>query len=528
MKIHKLDINRMIALNGLKEVSDLSLLNKGVPTPNGLFSYEVFGFSQQERKSIPAYIDLKGSYLHPLTYYNLKMINRKFESLILGTKYYKVSDKGELIEDPNGETGIDFLYRVWDAINFKDTKSIFGTEKIKNIKEKKTSWMSKTIVLPAFFRDINFNDEKRPSYDEINEKYVNLIRMVHSVSQQEQYGLVSNQTKARIQLILNEIHDTLIETHLRLKHGTFKKNVMGKNIDYGARLVISAPNISGETYKDEQVRFNYMGVPLATVCSLFFPYIIYGVREFFHNEFIHSGVKYPYTNADGSVQYVILKDPETHFSDEYFIKMIKKFIFGVDSRFETIDIPENEEGLKLKLNISGRFGKQNTNITRPMTWADILFIVCNKFVGDKHIYATRYPVDNVNSINPSKMSILTTKNTIPAIIGDEVYKFYPEILPDKDSTGKFIDTFICGNDYLVGYGGDYDGDMLSLIGAYTNEANDDAEKFTKSKLNIINLTNENTRVIQRDFVQTVYMFTRQPKEHESIPKFKNLSKVHNF
>jgi len=463
MKLHKLDIDRFIKLNGLKEITSMNFLDKGMVTEDGLFSSSIFGFSTNERKSIPAYINLKGKYLHPLTYNILKSLNRKFESLIMGIKYFKITDKGELIEDPTGETGLDFLYREWDKIDFKDTKSIFNTEKIKNIKDINIAWIDKLIVLPAFYRDINFNDEKRPSYDEINEKYINLIRMAHNIYQQEQYNFITNQSKARIQLIINDIHDTLINSHLKTKHGTFKKNVMGKNIDLGARLVISAPDIRGETYKDLQVRFNYMGVPLATVCSIFFPFVLYGIREYFYNEFIYGGLKYPYKTVEGEIQYVTLIDPEIHFSDEYFIKRIKKFIFGPDTRFETIDIPENKEGLKLKLNISGKFGKENTSISRNATWTDILFIICNKVIEDRYIYATRYPVDNINSINPSKISVLTTKNTMPALIGTEYYKFYPIIESDKDSSRKFIDTLIVGNAYLSSYGGDYDKLYLSPL-----------------------------------------------------------------
>jgi len=73
------------------------------------------------------------------------------------------------------------------------------------------------------------------------------------------------------------------------------------------------------------------------------------------------------------------------------------------------------------------------------------------------------------------------------------------------------------------------GDMLSVIGLFTNEANENAKKFTESKMNIINLTNENMRTIQRDFVQTIYAFTKHPtSKNNDIPSFKNLSRSYNF
>jgi len=529
MKLHRADIGRVVRINGLKRVYDLSLLDRGVPTENGLFSNSIFGFSAYERKSIPAYIDLKGHYLHPLSYYNLKTLNRKFESLILGTKRYRITDDGRIEEDPQGETGLDFLYKNWSKIKFKETKSIFGTERQKSLQDTPKTWINKFIVLPAFYRDLNINELGRPSSDAINDDYLNIIRMVTSVSQQEQYGFVSDLTKGRIQLLLNKIHDEIVDKHLKSKHGTYKKAILSKSVDFGARLVISAPKIEGETFKDMHVKFNHLGVPLATICSNFFPLVIYGVREFFHNEFVYSG-KYGYIDdKTGEMKYTTLIDPESEFSDEYIIKMVKKFIFGTSTRFESIDIPKNADNLKLKLKISGRFGKENTSIQRDMTWTDILYIVCTDIIQDsKHVYSTRYPIEDNFGISPFKTAILTTKETTPAIIGDKVYKFYPVVKPDTSSDRLFIDTLTPPLSYITGYGADFDGDMMSVLGVFTNEANADAERQTKDKKNILTLTNENIRIVQRDFVQTLYALTKRPSQHPDVPEFKNLSRVAKF
>jgi DNA-directed RNA polymerase beta' subunit len=527
MQIHRARIDHIIKLNGLKEVKDLNMLDKGMPTPEGLFSYDIFGWSQHDRRSIPAYIDLKGKFLHPLVYSNLKAINRKFEFLVSGTKYFRVNEAGALVEDPSGETGLDFLYRVWDQIKYKDTQSIFGSERVKNITNQEYPvWIDKWLLLPAFYRDLNFNQEGRPSYDEINEKYINIIRKVNSISQQEQYGFVSNLAKAQVQLIINQIHDEIVDAHVRAKHGTLKRSVMSKSVTDGARLVISAPNIKGERFNDVQVRYNQMGVPLAAVCSIFHPFVVYGVREFFQQEFVTSG-KYGYWDVESkSVKYTRLINPEAHYSDEYIIKMIKKFIYGTSTRYETIDVPPNEDGLKLKVHMEGRFG-DSSSVTRFMTWTDVLYQVCEDILSERHIYATRYPIEDHFGIVPSKMAILTTKDTTPAIIGDKTYKFYPVVNPDQPSDRDFIDTLNLPLAYLTGYGADFDGDMMSIIGVYTDEANADAQRHTMDKKNILTNTSENIRVAQRDFVQTYYALTKRPNMDDA-PKFNNLSRVANF
>jgi DNA-directed RNA polymerase beta' subunit len=125
------------------------------------------------------------------------------------------------------------------------------------------------------------------------------------------------------------------------------------------------------------------------------------------------------------------------------------------------------------------------------------------------------------------MAILTTKDTTPAIIGDKTYKFYPVVNPDQPSDRDFIDTLNLPLAYLTGYGADFDGDMMSIIGVYTDEANADAQRHTMDKKNILTNTSENIRVAQRDFVQTYYALTKRPNMDDA-PKFNNLSRVANF
>jgi len=528
MKLHKANIDRIVKINGLKPVSGPIPIDKGLPTDDSIFSYSIFGQTSYERQNIPAYIDLKGYYLHPLVYHNLKSLDRNFESCIAGTQNFSIKD-GKLVPDPNGDTGLEFLYNNWEKIEFKPRKSVFATERIKNIKDKSKAWVNKWIILPAFYRDVNYNEEGRPSYDEINDLYLFIIRMVNSVSQQEQYGLVSNISRARIQLALVDIHDRIINSHIRQKKGTLRKYVMGKNTDYGARLVISAPMVSGETYDQVQVRFGRIGVPLASICAIFMPFVIHGVKEFLQNEFQLSG-KYPYKNEKGEIEYLTLTNPDYYTSEEYVIKMIKRFIYGTSTRFKPIELPENEEGRKGYLYITGRFGKDQTSISnRPMTWTDVLYIVCaDRLEPDKHVYFTRYPIEDSFGINPSKFTILTTRKTTPALIGDKYYPFYPLVKVGEDSSIAFIDTLHVHNSYLPGLGGDYDGDMLTLSGVFTDEANADAERYMQDKKYIMTLVGENNRIVQRDFVQTLYQFTKVPKAGEGIPEFKNLSRVAKF
>lgn len=69
MKIDIFNINDFIRANNCKEVSNPVFFDwSGAPTPDGLFSYEIFGMSEQERKNIFGYIDLGDHYIHPVIF----------------------------------------------------------------------------------------------------------------------------------------------------------------------------------------------------------------------------------------------------------------------------------------------------------------------------------------------------------------------------------------------------------------------------------------------------------------------------
>ena len=65
-----------------------------------------------------------------------------------------------------------------------------------------------------------------------------------------------------------------------------------------------------------EIDFYHIGVPLAQCCSLYTPFIISWVKNFFRREFEQSGKKYPVKNREGNIIFVELEDPELYFNDE--------------------------------------------------------------------------------------------------------------------------------------------------------------------------------------------------------------------
>lgn len=390
MYLKMLQMDDFIRINNLPEITDPIYLEHKRPTPNGLFSYEIFGISQYDRSTIWAYIDLGARFLHPLAAINFKKYGSVFENIIYGLKNYRMED-GEFIEDENGDTGIDFLYDNYDNIKWRDTDSITSGERIKFLKQGKDKiFITKFPVCPPFYRDIN--DNANIGIPVVNEMYKKIISQSLALKRRGSFSFFGNLTKANIQHNLVEVFNHYISM-VKGKTGILRQSVMGRSIDYGTWLVLSAPKINGERYTDMMVDFDHFGYPLAAILSMFKPFIFRATKEFFENEFSRSG-KYRAINEKGEIIDLDLIEPEIDFSDDFINKKIVQFINGHSTRFETIKVPRNEQGIDAEMVLTGTFGASKEIVSRPMTWTDLFYIIATQETANKHVMQSRYPIKN--------------------------------------------------------------------------------------------------------------------------------------
>lgn len=473
MKINIFNVDKFVEVNMLREVSDPVLLERDkTPTTNGLFSYEIFGrLGSTSRKTTFAYIDLKGHYLHPLVYKNLKRLDRKIEECIMGDGTFSINENGELVRDVNGENGIDFLYKNWSKLKFKKTQSNERNERVRMIESlaKNEIFMSKQIVMPPNYRDINLLNATsgKLSHDEINDMYAKLIRLVSSATFNDSeitgFDFMGNMTKSSIQLLLLDIYNYFIN-YIKGKDGLFHQTVMGKSIDYGARLVISSAQFNKDKYDQMLVDFEHTGVPLAQAITLFFPFIIKYVQDFFETNMMQLTKMFA---IDGSLVEP-KEDLTSQFSHEKIKKYIKRYIKSPSERFDEISVKFNGKHgyfpIRYKNNDTGEI------VTRRLTWTDLLYIAASDVCKDKYVYITRYPLEDYMGIYPSKITVLSTFNTISSITLDGMegigqlipndYTNYPVVINGLDKTKvdtMFIDSLQVFNGMLKALGGDYDG-----------------------------------------------------------------------
>ena len=465
MKIELLPCDEFVDLNHLKEVTSPVLFQRGeIPHPEGLVSNEIFGVTIKERRENFAYIDLHGHFLHPHIYKIMKRFFRNVDKIIAGTENYSINKEGHLVVDPEGETGLEFLYENWDKIKWEYTDSSARNERVDLVTKSKKNevFITKQIVIPPFYRDITSSRGGGGSVQDINNMYVQLIRMATLLRDKDMFMLSFHSTVFNMQSTIEDIYN-YFKLKLEKKNGVLRKYLMGKNVDNCTRTVITAASFHAETPQDLQVDYYHAGLPISQICSLAFPFVANYVKRFFEREFIdNKEQKEAFDKSGKKIGFVELDNPEAYFSDKYIKKKIDQFIKDPETRFEPIEIPL-KDGRTVYAAMKGRvFSSANRDevssiINRKLTWTDVLYIACVEATKDKHCIVTRYPVSDKYGIFINKIEVLSTRNTHPVQIGNTVYRYYPIIepnIPKNKVTNRFIDSTQFSHSYLKGLNGD--------------------------------------------------------------------------
>lgn len=529
-RIEMLDVDEFIRKNpSTKEITNPIYLSNNIPTPDGLFSREIFGITSESRCGIYGYINLQDYFLHPLLYKKMCSIDKRLKALVHGTKYFRF-ENGEFIEDPNGKTGISFLRKHFKELKFNTTDSSKREEVINFInKYKDKAFTNKLLVIPAGLRDIHTEGNSR-GVAQINKLYVSVLMSTQALKGTDDFGFnMFDSVKGKIQELILAIYDllsgnnnSLIETEpgLSKKEGLILKSGMSATTTYGSRLVLTAPQLCVETVDDICVDTTHSEIPMHSLLGNFKQFVIFWVRRYFENEFAagtHPHAKKDPKTGEVTVVYDKVKDPFIQFGDERIDEEIQRFNEGYSDRFSPITV-EFENGDVSSLYFKGKNKADGTPdagespiIGRRLTWCDLFYMALVDVTKDKHILITRYPIDSAYSQFPTKIVVSSTIETEPIFYNDEFYAYYPKIREEdinSDTGSKFIDTLRISNLMLDAIGGDYDGDQASGKGVYTTEANEELSEYLNSRLNYIGFDMKCLRTPGKEAYQAIFNFTR--------------------
>ena len=528
MRIDLFDVKDFIEINKLQEVTSPVLFQRGdIPHPDGLVSNRIFGTTVQSRKNTFAYINLHGHFFHPHVYKAIKRMFRNMEKIISGEQYYIINNKGILELNENGETGIEFIYNNWEKINWEKTSdSGMRNERIDMLKnfKKDEIFMQYLLVIPPFYRDIKSTSSGGET-GELNKFYTNAIRYASLLKDRDMFSFQLYQTNSNMQNLIVDIYD-YFKNKLEKKTGMLRKYLLGKNVDYCTRTVITSPRFHADKPTDLETSFRYASIPISQVCSLCYPFIVKWVKDFFDREvfsFKNSKLLYdPITNTSVERE---LDNPESVFNDKFIKKMIDGYIDDPEIRFTKVEIPVKDDKKTRYLVFTGRRldteSKEGvSNIAyRPMTYTDILYMAAVDVTKDKHCIITRYPVNDEFGVFINRIHVVSTTTTQPITYNEKIYKWYPmvdfSVNPEKMAT-KFIDSVQFSNSYLAGIAGDYDGDQTTIKILFTQEANAECEAKMNSKQFFINAKGSFIRNIGNEGIQTIYTMTKNPKDNDKV------------
>ena len=523
LQVSLLDVDDFVKKNNLVEITNPVIFDTSSnPTNDGLLSNTIFGITKESRASTFAYISLKKKFLQPLIYRIWGKVDSKIKSVIHGIGTYSIDKSGNIVEDPKGDNGIDFLRKNLDKIKFRETDSIKRERYIKFLNaNRKNFFTDKLIVIPPFFRDIKV-DGGKISVGDINKLYINIMVSASAIGDSEDYGFsISKSVEGRLQEGLIEIYkwfgtgtDSNPNGGLPGKFGVIRRANLSKTTDYATRLVMSAPKLDVENMSELRADFDYSVLPMTSAAANFFPFVIFHMRRFFENEFI-GNTKYPVLDKKGNLIYVEVEDYQLQFSDEVLKKELDRFIHGYSDRFRAIDLVCKVNGkqvvadMKFKGNFFDEITEDEKKV-RPITWCDVIYLACEEAIKDRMILITRYPIDTFYNEFATKIRLSSTIETEKVTINGITYNYYPKIRKEDigtDTSNKFIDTMNICNGYLDSIGGDYDGDMVTIKGVYTDEANAELKKQLETNIHFINLGGNPVISTAKEAIQAIYAMT---------------------
>lgn len=523
LQVSLLDVDDFVKKNNLVEITNPVIFDTSSnPTNDGLLSNTIFGITKESRASTFAYISLKKKFLQPLVYRIWSKVDSKIKSVIHGIGTYSIDKSGNIIEDPKGDNGIDFLRKNLDKIKFRETDSIKRERYVKFLNDnRKNFFTDKLIVIPPFFRDIKV-DGGKISVGDINKLYINIMVSASAIGDSTEYGFsIGKSVEGRLQEGLIEVYkwfgtgtDSNPNGGLPGKFGVIRRANLSKTTDYATRLVMSAPKLDVENMEDIRADFDYSVLPMTSAAANFFPFVIFHMRRFFENEFI-GDTKYPILDKDGTIIYGEIEDYQIQFSDEVLKKELDRFIHGYSDRFRPVKVLCRVKGKQEYLDLKWKGFYKEPDVKalkneRPLTWCDVIYMACEEAVKDRMILITRYPIDTFYNEFATKIRLSSTIETEEAVFDNVVYTHYPKIRKEdigKDTSSSFIDTMNICNGYLDSIGGDYDGDMITIKGVYTDEANAELKKQLASNIHFINLGGNPVISTSKESIQALYAMT---------------------
>lgn len=496
------DIDEDIKVNNLQEVTSSTMYRSTNQfNPEGLFSEEIFGQTDDERRLRCGYIKLP---IHVFNPNIAKTIITRSGGIIRKMAYGDIRCNlvdGTLVEAEDGQyCGIRDLYKIWDEIDIAKTLHTKREENIEILIKtpKRLLFIDKVLVLPPAMRPIGMRNGRQVK-SELNSIYNRILGLKS----------VTSHTTSNVYKVDNQIQDAVIDIYTYVhklcstKNGYLQKNLLAKNTVATGRNVISAPSYKSNS---PEVGIYRTGYPLMSLASMFQPFVKFQMKQFLS----YDNIVTIHSNPDE----IKRSDIDNIYDDRTIDELIRIFMQNPGSRFRILYAdPENTKPIMFNaVNM-----KTKETISRPLTLTDVIYIAAYSATVDaeRHVYTVRYPIGDYLGAFFTRIHVLSTNTTIPVEFQGKQYRTYPNVDPNMSHAQvsvQFIDVVQMSNSRLANLGGDYDGDTVKSTGIWSDEANEEAERLMLSKIYNVRTDLSAAFPIAIECLNGLYGLTKQIKK----------------
>ena len=394
---------------------------------DGLYSTEIFGkVGEEKRNRLFSYIDLRVPIMHPIIFDALVKLKALYGEILAGKAYAVYNKELHDFEKSNsveGQTGYSFFMEYIDDIVFEPRPSIKREFNIKLLdKYRSNSSFDKLVVMPAGLRDYIVDENGKPSEDEINVLYRNVLSISSVI---ENVNVKTNKeyldsARYALQLKVNSIYD-YIKNMLEGKNKLILGKWASRKVFNSTRNVITSyTHDSSDLKSPTNVSTNQSVVGLYQYLRAILPLAVNHIRDGFLSE-VFTGPNSPAMLVNKTT----LTKEMVHLSPDYYDEwMTFEGIEKVLARYSQEGIRHDYlelEGYYVGLIYKGKDGTyrifqdknelpedRSMDDVTPLTFTELLYLSIYKDSATIPCLVTRYPVTGYGSIYPSYVYLKST------------------------------------------------------------------------------------------------------------------------
>ena len=512
-----LDLNST-TVRFMNPVSSLEMFADSYTTSDfhddGLFSVKIFGkVGSKDRDNTFSYINIKSNILHPIIYKSIERLKSFYIEILKGTAYAKWDQKTKSFiksDATEGETGYAFFMSKFHELKFELGDSHLRKQRVTLLNNQRNlAELSRVLVLPAGYRDVEIDGNGRVKEHEINPLYKRLISLSNTVAEGKMANdPVYDRARLALQKTFIEIYD-MLEGLISGKKGFYASKWMARNIINGTRNVATStdPSVYDLEDADSPTMDNtIMGVwqvargAFPVIASNLLRGIMSNIfigddqsarlidKKTFKSEIVDiSPTDFDKWNTLNGMERLINKLENIYgrnkplmIENRYLALIYKPKGRNVFKVFHGID--EIPEGVDYKM-----------EDVHPITLIELIYLSAYKLWNTFVTLNTRYPITGEGSTLASKIYVKTTVDSEIRVELDDNWEIKKPAVynramsfPILEGDVSYVDSVKLSPFTIREAGGDYDGDMFSNNILMTMEAIKEIEDYMGTKEAYVN------------------------------------------